>query len=130
MNNELDATFEDDILPLEEVVINEKKRKLEELTENQTPSKILKLWNIVKSPFHKITIGTLTNENILNISKAEVITEEEILIEPNIDKKCKTNSYNLETEEINKSHTPEEETDIENNISGNVVSKQKFCSIM
>lgn len=127
-NIELDSTLEDDILPLEEVLINEKKRKSEDFPEEeQKPSKVLKLWNFMKYPFQKITTGVSTNENELNISKAEVITEEETSVTPEIDV-CENNSSNLETEEVNKSINLETET--ENNVSENTIVKQKFCSIM
>lgn len=117
-----DTTIED-ILPLNsQILFNEKKRKSENLPEyEQKPSKIRKLWNIMKYPFQKVTTGTTSLEYGLNISKADVVTEEEKPV-----KIVPENSN--EIEEIDQLVDNEKEEEIED-VSENV-NKQKFCSIM
>jgi len=125
-NHEFESTLEDDILPLE-VEINERKRKFEDLQE-QKSNKALKLWNIMKYPFQKITIGSSIIENKGNISKAEAVIEEE-------EEKPNTTVYendanHFESKEINDSNNIETETEVEDTSDNNIKKNFKVCNIM
>lgn len=128
-NNELDNTIEDEMSTLEEEIISsERKRKFEDTPDEQKPSKALKLWNYMKFPFQKITIGTFIYTNKSNISEAEeMVKEEESSVLENII--CENNSDILESEEINKLNNTETEPKIEDT-SENTINKQTFCSVM
>lgn len=121
----MDNTFEEEISTLEEeIVSSEGKRKFEDSPEEQQPSKALKLWNYMKNPFKKITIGTYVNES--DISDAEEVHKEEE--ESSIPE---TNMYEgksdiLECEDINNA---EAQLEIENT-SENTINKHKFCIVM
>lgn len=119
-----DTTLEEDILLLNsQIEFKEKKRKSEDLPEyEQNPSKIRKLWNIMKYPFQKVTTGTTNVEHELNISKAEVVTEKENPIVQEVE-------IILENSNENEEIDTEKEEEIEE-VSENIVNKQKFCSIM
>lgn len=122
VNNDLDTTLEDDILSVEEVLINDRKRKYKDLSDqDEKSSKILKLWNIMKYPFQKITYGTSINEN-------EITVEQENEIVPEVDI-CVNNSDKLETEEILTSNNTNTKEEIENT-SENITYKHKFCNVM
>lgn len=127
-NNEFDI-LDDDILPVEELEINLRKRKIEDSLEQEHNSgKVLKLWNIMKYPFQKITIGSSINKNEANISKAEIVTEEDekfILPETAVHE---YDSNNLKVEDINTSNGVETKPAIED-ASENTIIK-KYCSIM
>lgn len=118
-----DTTLEEDILLLNsQIVFKEKKRKSEDLLEHeQNPSKIRKLWNIMKYPFQKVTTGSTSVEHELNISKAEVVTEENSIVQEV--------EIILENSNAIEEIDTEKEEEIEE-VSENVVNKQKFCSIM
>lgn len=128
-HGELDVTLEDDdILPVDEEILqnNERKRKFENSSEEeQKTSKVLKLWNIMKYPFQKITIGTTMSENELITSKPEVKNREDnpIVSETNMNE---NNSDNLETEESNKLNDSETETEVNDTSE----TSKKFCIIM
>lgn len=115
-----DTSLEEDILLLNnQIVFKEKKRKSEDLPgHEQNPSKIRKLWNIMKYPFQKVT----SVEHELNISKADVVTEEKKPIVQDVEIILENSN---EIEEID----TEKEEEIEE-VSENIVNKQKFCSIM
>lgn len=121
---ELDSTLEDDIVSFEEVIINKRKRKFEDSSDQEhKSSKIRKLWNIMKYPFQKITTVTL-RENGSNVSNAELIVQKEPIVTQIAE--CKNNDEK-ETEEIN---TPNNsEIQIENN-SECITNTRNFCSIM
>lgn len=125
----LDTTFEDDILlPDREVLNNERKRKFEDLAEQEQKStKIIKLWNLMKYPFQKITYGTSINEDKSNISIAEIIVEKENSIEPET-AVCENNSDNSKTEENNTENNFEAGEEIEDTSTN--VNTQKLCNIM
>lgn len=121
---ELDSTLEDDILSFEEVIINERKRKFEDSSEQeQKSSKIRKLWNIMKYPFQKITTGTL-RENESNVSSAELVFQNESIVSQIAERK---NNNEKETEGINTLNNPE--IAVENN-SECTTNTRNFCSIM
>lgn len=126
-NNEFDNTLWDDILPHEDVEIKERKRKYEDLQE-QKPNKALKLWNIMKYPFQKITIGTSVIQNEGNISKAEVVNEIE---EPTMSNTtvCENDDNNFVAKESNEPINFEPEIDVEDT-SDNVKKDFKICNIM
>ncbi|XP_060876135.1 uncharacterized protein LOC132949323 [Metopolophium dirhodum] len=126
---DLDTTFEDDILLLEkEVLNNERKRKFDDLAEQEQKStKILKLWNLMKYPFQKITFGTSISEDKSNISIAEIIVEKENTIEPE-SAICENNSDNEKTEEKNTQNNFEADEEIVDTSIN--VNTQKFCNIM
>jgi len=128
-HEDLDTTLEDDILLLEEEALtNERKRKFEDLPEQEQKStKILKLWNLMKYPFQKITYGTSIKEGESNISKAEIIAEKETSFEPET-AVCENNIDTVKTEEKNSQNNSEADEEIED-ISENV-NTQKFCNIM
>ncbi|XP_025194809.1 suppressor of Mek1-like [Melanaphis sacchari] len=128
-NEDLDTTLEDDILLLdEEVLINERKRKFEDLPEQEQKStKILKLWNLMKYPFQKITYGTSISENEPNISIAEVIVEKENSLEPET-VACENNSDNVKSEENNTQNNSE--VGGENEDTSTNENTKKFCNIM
>lgn len=122
-NHEFESTLEDDILPLE-VEINEKKRKFEDL--QQKSNKALKLWNIMKYPFQKITIGSSITENKGNISKAEAVIEEEEIPNTIV---YENDANHFESKEINDSNNIETETEVEDT-SDNTIKNFKICNIM
>ncbi|XP_022164050.1 uncharacterized protein LOC111029383 [Myzus persicae] len=126
---DLDTTFEDDILLLEkEVLNNERKRKFEDLAEQEQKStKIIKLWNLMKYPFQKITYGTSISEDKSNISIAEIIVEKENSVEPET-ADCESNSDNAKNEEKNTQNNVESGEDSEDTSIN--VNTQKFCNIM
>lgn len=126
---DLDTTFEDDILlPDKEVLNSERKRKFEDLAEQEQKStKIIKLWNLMKYPFQKVTYGTSINEDKSNISIAEIIVEKENSIEPET-AVCENSSDNAKPEENNTQNNFEAGEEIED-IPTNV-NTQKFCNIM
>lgn len=113
-NDDFD-TLDEDILPIQEFEINLRKRKIEDSLEHNS-GKVLKLWNIMKYPFQKVTIGSSINKNEANISKAEIVTENEKCILP------KTAIY------INTSNGIETKTDIEDTSENSII--KKYCSIM
>lgn len=126
----MDNTFEEDILSLEEEIVrSEGKRKFEDLPEEQKPSKVLKLWNFMKYPFNKITIGTSIYSNESNISDAVEVDkkeEESSIPETNMYKK---KSDMIESDEINYLNNDESQPEVENT-SENTINKQKFCIVM
>jgi len=126
---DLDTTFEDDILSLKkEILNNERKRKFEDLAEQEQKStKIIKLWNLMKYPFQKIAYGTSISEEKSNISIAEIIVEKENSIEPEI-AVCDNNSDNAKTEEKGTQNNSEAGEEIEDTSTN--VNTQKFCNIM
>ncbi|XP_060849282.1 protein ecdysoneless homolog [Rhopalosiphum padi] len=126
---DLDTTLEDDILLLdEEVLISERKRKFEDLPEQeQKATKILKLWNLMKYPFQKITYGTSISEDEPNISIAEAIVEKENSLEPET-AVSEDNSDSVKTEEKNTQNNSE--ADGENVDTSTNENTQKFCNIM
>ncbi|VVC28153.1 Hypothetical protein CINCED_3A001343 [Cinara cedri] len=130
-NNELDNTLEDEISTLEEEIISSaKKRKFEDLSEEQNPSKVLKLWNYMKFPFQKITIGTSMYTNKSNTTEAtkKIINKVKESSVPVITL-CENDSEILESEEINKLNNTETEPEIESSFE-NIKNKQTFCSLM
>jgi len=126
---DLDTTLEDDILLRdEEVLISERKRKFEDLPEQeQKATKILKLWNLMKYPFQKITYGTSISEDEPNISIAEAIVEKENSLEPET-AVSEDNSDSVKTEEKNTQNNSE--ADGENVDTSTNENTQKFCNIM
>ncbi|XP_015380330.1 PREDICTED: uncharacterized protein LOC107174044 [Diuraphis noxia] len=126
---DLDTTFEDDILLLEkEVSNNERKRKIEDLEEQEQKStKIIKLWNLMKYPFQKITYGTSISEDKSNISTAEIVVEKENSIEPEMTV-CENNSDDAKIEENNTQNNFEAGEETEETSTN--VNTQKFCYIM
>lgn len=123
-NSELDSTLENDISPLTNVVVNEKKRKVEDLLEQEEKSsKVFKFWNIMKNPFQKITNGTITDDENISISTA-VLTEKDKSIIPEMTVN-EADKNNLESENKN--------TDVDTEVQGtsvNTTNKRKLCSIM
>lgn len=119
--HDLDTTLEDNIFSLEEeTLILDRKRKYNDLSDNdEKSSKILKLWNIMKYPFQKLTTDTSINKN--------VIIEEDNEIVPGLD--ISVNSDKLETEEAMTSNNTDTKEEIENT-SENTTNKEKFCNIM
>ncbi|CAI6377378.1 unnamed protein product [Macrosiphum euphorbiae] len=97
---DLDTMFEGDhFLLKKEVLNNKRKRKFEDLVEqDQKSTKLLKLWNLMKYPFKKITYGTSISENKSNISKVEIISENENTVEPE-SAVCENNGDHAKTEE-------------------------------
>lgn len=98
------------------------------MEQEHTSGKVLKLWNIMKYPFQKITIGTSINKNEANISKADVVIEEdeksvlpEIAVHEN-------DSYNSEVEDMNTSNGTEIKTEIAD--TNENTTNKKYCSIM
>lgn len=128
-NSEFESTLQDDVLPLEfEVEVIEKKRKFEDLHEQEQKSnKALRLWNVMKYPFQKITVNRSTIENEDNISKAQaVIEDEEEHTEPT--QLCENDSNNFE--EINELNNMDIETEV-NVTSDNTMKKNfKICNLM
>jgi hypothetical protein len=126
--NDFDPTLEEDIsLPLKETIVidNSKKRKYEDLLEdNQKSSKVLKLWKIMKYPFQKISMGTLTNENDSTIPKSEV------MIKDNKSMISETTVNENNVNEIYKSNGNETETEIGDTTEENTTNKQTFCNIV
>lgn len=124
-HQDLDTTLDNDILQLEEeVLINKRKRKFEDSPEQERKSsKILKLWNLMKYPFQKITYGTSINGDESNISKAEIIVENENCLESET-AVCENNGDGVEPVQ----NASEADGEIEDT-SGNV-NTQKFCIIM
>lgn len=125
---DLDITLEDDNLAsdAEILLINERKRKFEELPEeHQILCKSLRLWNIVRYPFQKIPVGTSLSKNETIVPKPEITIKEDNLIVPETNM-CENNSDNLEIEESNKCIDPETETEAKDT-SG---TTKKFCTIM
>lgn len=125
--DEFDITFEEDILPLKtQVLINENKRKYEDQSEpGQKSSKMLKLWNIMKYPFQKITVGTSVTDNESSVSKAEIITEKENSETPI------TSDNKNDISETDETDTTEVETQAETEkTSENDKNITKFCRIM
>eukprot|EP00102_Acyrthosiphon_pisum_P023031 XP_016660241.1 PREDICTED: uncharacterized protein LOC107883859 isoform X1 [Acyrthosiphon pisum] len=118
--NDLDTTFEDNhFLPKKEILNNERKRKFETMAaQDQKSTKILKLWNLMKYPFQKITSGTSIRENKSNISIPEIITEPELAV-------CKNTE---ETEKKNTQHNFEADDGIEDTSIN--VNTQPICNIM
>eukprot|EP00102_Acyrthosiphon_pisum_P026286 XP_016663496.1 PREDICTED: uncharacterized protein LOC107884908 [Acyrthosiphon pisum] len=119
-HNDLDTAFEDDhFLPKKEILNNERKRKFENMVEqDQKSTKILKLWNLMKYPFQKITSGTSIRENKSNISIPEIITEPELAVFKNTE----------ETEEKNTQQNFEADDGIEDTSIN--VNTQPICNIM
>lgn len=128
-NDDFD-TLDDDILPMEELEINLRKRKIEDsLEQEHNSAKVFKLWNLMKYPFQKVTIGSSINKNEANISKAEIVTEEdEQFILPETATVHEYDSNNLKIEDINTSNGIETKPEIED-VSENTITK-KYCSIM
>jgi len=95
-----DSTFEDDnFLPEKKVLNNERKRKFEDLVkQDQKPSKILKLWSLLKYPFQKKTCTSLSEDK--SNTPIEIIVEKENTIEPE-STVCENNSDNAKPEEKN-----------------------------
>jgi hypothetical protein len=125
-HGEFDITLEDDILPLDEEIlqINDKKRKFENSPEEeQKTSKVLKLWNIMKYPFQKITTGTSLNENELITSKPEVKNSDD---NPMVTNVSENNSDHFEIGESNKLVDPEIEIEVKDTSE----TSKKFCTIM
>jgi len=125
-NHEFESTLEDDIIPLE-IEINERKRKFEDLQVQQS-NKALKLWNIMKYPFQKIAIGSSIIENEGNISKADVVIEEEEGISNTA--VYKNDANNFEPKEINDSNNIEIETEVEDTSDNTIKKNFKVCNIM
>jgi len=127
--DDFDSTLEEDNLPFtSHILVNEKKRKIEDnLEEEQKSYKTLKLWDIMKYPFRKITTGTVIGENQLsNISKAEDLTDEE---SSSVLKEIVTDYSSSETEELNESINTDKEAEVKET-SKSAVNKGTFCSIM
>jgi len=126
----LDTSFKDNILLQdEEVLINERKRKFEDLPEQEEkPTKKRKLWNLMKYPFQKITsFNTSISENEPNISMDEVIAGIKNSLKPET-AVCENNSDNVKAEEKNSQNNSE--TDGENEDTSTNETSQQFCKIM
>ncbi|XP_050063706.1 uncharacterized protein LOC114121953 [Aphis gossypii] len=130
--HELDAKNGEKKNQDEQVLINERKRKFEDFPEQEeNPTKIHKLWNLMKYPFKKITsLNTSINENEPNISQDEVIAEtiarKKNFLEP--DTVCENKSDIVKAEEINSQNNSE--TDGENEDTSTNETSQQFCKIM
>lgn len=126
--DDFDSTLEEEIKPLtSHILVNEKKRKIENNLEEERKSyKILKLWDIMKYPFQKITTGSVIRENqSSNISKAEDLTDKE---SPAV-LETVTDDSSSETEELNESITTDTKAEVQET-SESAVNKQTNCSIM
>lgn len=121
---ELDSTLEDDILSFEEVIINERKRKFDNSSEQeQKSSKIRKLWGIMKYPFQKIIASGALSENELNVSNSELVIQKESIVSQIVEHK---NNSEKDTEGLNTSNP---EIAVENN-SECTTNTRNFCNIM
>lgn len=118
------------ILPLTKQIVHDRKRKIEyELEQEKKPSKIIKLWKIIKSPFQTVAIGTAIHENKLpNTSKAEM---------PSLSEESDIESFDVsETETINENNSELNEpinTDTGSEVketNQNNVTRGTFCIIM
>jgi len=127
-NSDFESTLEDEILPLEEIEFIRKKRKFEGLHEQEQKSnKALRIWNIMKYPFQKITVGGSVIENKGNISEAQAVIEDEEEHTVPI-QLCENDSNN--SEEMNEPNNTDIETEV-NNASDNTIKKNfEICNLM
>jgi len=120
----LDTLFKDyNLLQDEEVLINERKQKFEDLPEQEEkPTKIRKLWNLMKYPFQKVTsFNTSISENEPNISIDEAIAGKKNSLELDTGV-CENNSDSVKAEEKHSKNNSEADGENE--------TLQQFCKII
>lgn len=121
--NELDSSLENDISPLEDVVINERKRKIEDLpNEEARSSKVFKFWNIMKYPFQKITNGTITDDQNISESTPALNVEDKPVLPV-------MTAYETDNDDL-KTENKITNTDTADDTPENTINKKNLCSIM